>query len=99
MRLYDLQYINGITVHYNQTGTDTADTFVDITGWNGKKIKNHPWVIYREYLELRVDYNSIAHIKDHYMKQIQDWLTFEKRNKRDLVEYRRLKKKFEPEKT
>jgi len=99
MRLYELEYIVSITVHYRQTGTDTADTFVDILGWKGKKIKEHPWTIYKEYLEVQMEYNSIAHIKDRYTKQILEWIAFEKRNKKDLSEYRRLKKKFEPDKT
>lgn len=95
LQLIKIGYIKGIIVDYVQTGTDTAETKVEIIGANGK-IKGW-WRDYQEYLTVFVGYNSVAKVHTHYYREVEEWEKFVKKNQRDLSEYKRLKKKFEGE--
>lgn len=92
IKLYGLGCIHGLHIEQRQTGTDTAETFVKITGSNGKA--EGKWHSYREYLELVPDHNSVCHVKEMYVRQVEDWRKFEKHNAKELAEYKRLKAKF-----
>lgn len=92
VRLCDLGWLHGLHIEQRQTGTDTADTFVKITGSNGKA--EGRWYTYREFLELVPDHNSVCHVKEKYRRQVEDWSAFEKQNAKELAEYRRLKEKY-----
>lgn len=94
LELYKIGCIIGIHVDYVQTGTDTADTKVRLIGSLGKIIDG--WASdYMPYLTLQLTHNTIASIRDNFRKELEEWFAFERRNKRELREYRRLKKKFE----
>lgn len=92
MKLCRLGRIHGLHIEQKQTGTDTAETFVKITGSNGKAYGL--WETYREFLDLVPDYDSVCHVKALYARQVDDWLKFEKQNAKELSEYKRLKAKF-----
>jgi hypothetical protein len=93
MALYNLGVINGIKVEYLQTGDEAADTFVTLTGSGGKKLRGK-WGTYDCYLDTYVGHNFVASLKSYLVKEAEDWLTFEKANKRDLAELERLTKKL-----
>jgi len=92
MKLCDLGWIHGLHIEQRQTGTDTAETFVKITGSNGKV--EGRWHTYREFLDLVPSHNSVCHVKEKYVRQVDDWRKFEKQNAKELAEYKRLKDKF-----
>ena len=93
VKLCGIGCIHGLYIEQRQTGTDTADTFVKITGSNGKA--EGLWRTYREFLELVPDHNSVCHVKEKYARQVEDWRKFEKQNAKELAEYKRLKAKFD----
>ena len=93
LKLCSMSYIKAIDIDYKQTGNDTAETYVTITGINGDIAKGL-WETYKDYLFLHVSYNSVASIHDEYIKQVAEWKVYEEDNKKDLVEFERLKLKF-----
>lgn len=93
IKLCELGYITEIKVSYRQTGTDTAETFVKITGSGGKV--EGLWTTWNPYLRLRIDYNTIAEVVPHMQAEVEAWKDFEKKNAAELATYNRLKKKFE----
>ena len=92
MELYGLGWLHGLYIDYRQTGADTAETFVKISGSNGNA--EGLWRSYREYLDLTPSHNSICKLKEKYDRQITEWKKFEKENANDLAEYKRLREKF-----
>lgn len=96
LSLVALGSIRGIIVDYQQTGTDTADTFCEILG-DGKKKVTGLWRTYSPFLDVRVDWASVARVSDKYRKEVEEWRKFEKAYSAELAEYQRLKEKFEPQ--
>lgn len=84
--------LTGLAVDYVQTGTDTADTEVTITGSKGSKRLR--WTTLQPLIDVRVGYNSVAELKSHLAKQVVEWREFAKKEAKDLAEFERLKKKF-----
>ncbi len=89
-------YIVGAIVDYNMTGADTAETIVTVYGDGGgrryeMKIKSDD---FNKYCDLRIDYNSVAHLKSQYQKEYDDWDAWSEEHAEDLREYNRLKKKL-----
>lgn len=93
IKLCGAGFIHGIKIEQKQTGVDTADSFCIITCTNCT-IKGK-WDTYKDYLDVIPFYNGIAEVKKHLVKQVVEWKTFEEENKKELEEYKRLKKKFE----
>ena len=91
--LISLGRIHGIYIASKQTGTDTCDTECIITG-DERKIFQGWWSSYTKFLIVNPDWDTIAHVKPEYIKQMEDWKKFHKGNLRELSEYERLKKKF-----
>lgn len=92
LKLVALGWIHGLHIEQQQTGTDTAETFCKITGSNGKL--EGKWETYKEYLDVAPGHNYIAEVKRRHVNEVADWRTFEKENKKDLVEFERLKAKL-----
>lgn len=92
--LIALGTIRGIIIDYKQTGTDTADTFCEILGYEKRKITGL-WHTYKQFLDVRVDFAAVARVQDRYVKDAENWKKFEKTNKTELATYKRLKAKFE----
>jgi len=92
MKLCSLGWLHGLHIEQRTTGTDTAEPFVKITGSNG--IAEGRWSTYVGFLDLVPDHNSVCHVKERYVRQVQDWKKFEKKNARELAEYKRLRAKF-----
>lgn len=84
--------IHGIYIEQQQTGTDTADTFVKLIGNNGE-VKGL-WNTYLPFLEVKVSHDSVAEVKRQCWDKMEAWKKFEKQNEKDLDEYYRLKNKF-----
>jgi len=93
LALYNLSVIKGIDVNYVQNGVDTSETRVTLIGSNGT-LKGR-WETYKPYLEVSVDFRSIARLKDRYVKEVDDWKKFERINSTEYDEYLRLRNKFE----
>lgn len=93
LMLYSLGFIKSITINYKQTGNDTADTFCEIKG-NIKSVKGL-WKTYEQYLNVRVNHNSIAEVHKAYQNDCEEWFKFERENEEELKEYERLKAKFD----
>lgn len=93
-RLCEIGFIKGLSVEYKQTGTETSETYVTITGSNGE-IKGLLWSIYKPFLDVNVGYNYVARVHSHMRDSVDQWKRFVKKNARELAEYKRLKAKFE----
>lgn len=91
-KLMQLGTIKSIKIEYKQTGTDTADSFVTLGG-DGEDIVGL-WSSYIEYLNVKVDYCSVAQVKEFYVEQWNGWKTYRKNNEKELAEWKRLKKKY-----
>ena len=91
-RLFQLNRITGICVEYRQTGTDTAETFCEIFGTGGSC--KGLWRTYKDFLSVSVSYNSVATLLPKYITEIKAWNAYEEQNRKELLEYVRLKKKF-----
>lgn len=94
LKLIELGTIRGIVVDHRQTGTDTAETFSEIQG-DGKKKVSGLWNTFSPFLDVRVDWASVARVKENHWKVYSDWVKFEKENAAELETYNRLKAKFE----
>jgi hypothetical protein len=92
LRLNGIGNIHTLRIDYRQTGTDTADTFFTVTGEHGA-VKGL-WSTYRDYLDVDVDFKSVARLKESYVVEIETWMKWKKTNAKDLAEFERLKKKF-----
>lgn len=92
--LIDLGNIRGIIIDYRQTGTDTAETFCEILGYEKRKVSGL-WGSYSPYLDIRVDWATVARVQDRHVKAVEAWNKFEKTNQTELATYKRLKAKFE----
>lgn len=88
--------IRGIIIDYRQTGTDTAETYCEILG-NGKGKVTGLWRTFSPFLDVRVDWASVARVSEKYVREIEEWRKFEKANAAELATFKRLKAKFEPE--
>lgn len=93
LKLCNIGHIHGLDIRQRQTGTDTADTFVKITGSSGEL--EGRWSTYEAYLDLRPGHDYVCSVKPGYVKIVQEWHQFCKDNAAELAEYERLRKKFE----
>ena len=93
LKLYALGAIIGIKVDYRQTGVAGAETLCTIYG--EQESIGGKWSTYRDYLNVGVDYNSVAQVRSDVFKRIREWEAFEKENLKELQEYERLKAKFD----
>lgn len=95
-----------LRVEYRPTGVDTAETVVilTVTDYSEKKgasIEVSPGEIGRERygsnndVFLHIDHAFIVDWTDQGRKRLDEWLSFNKRNARELAEFERLKKKFQ----
>jgi hypothetical protein len=92
LRLYKIGTIHGLHIEQRQTGADTADTFVEITGSNGKE--SGLWKTYKQHLDLTPGYNSVCCLRRSDAEHVEAWKRFERENAAELAEYKRLRAKF-----
>lgn len=92
LKLCEIGWIQGIFIEYKQTGTDTSETFVTLTG--SKDILKGLWRTYSPYLDVEVGHCYVAKIKQEMRSAVTDWKVFEQENKEELAEYKRLQAKF-----
>jgi len=92
LALYHLGVIGGIEIDYRHIHTPKGGTYVRLRG-NLSSIDGR-WEDYREYLDLKVEWNSVAKIRKKFSDELESWWIFSEREKKDLAEYERLKKKF-----
>ena len=94
--LYGIGVIAAIKINYrppHPPHTPGEGTYVELQGNLGRIVGR--WEDYREFLELRVGFNSVAEIKPEFDAVLERWRLFEAKEAKDLAEYARLKKKFE----
>ena len=92
IKLYRMQPIRVIEVDYNQTGTDTADTFVKLKGYGGE-VTSGRWETYVKYLKVHVGYNFVAELTREWDEKVRQWLAYEKDNAAEITLLRKLKAK------
>jgi len=92
LKLYEFGTIQGIKVDYRQTGTETAETYVEL--YSSKNTIKGLWKTYRDFLSVDVGHSSVARLKGSSSNKCKKWLEFVEDNKLELAEYERLKKKF-----
>lgn len=92
LKLYSMQPIRSVEVDYRQTGTDTAATFVILTGHGGSTSKGR-WETYVKYLNVHVGYNFAAELTHEWDETVRQWLAYEKTNKEEIDLLRKLKAK------
>ena len=93
LALYHIGVIGGIEIDYRHMHTPRGGTYVRLRGNLGSI--DGRWEDYREYLDLRVKWNSVAEIKAKFAAEIEAWWIFTESRRKELVEYERLKKIFE----
>jgi len=91
--IYDNAPITQIRVDYEMTGCDTADVNVTLTGVTGKRKVNHDLI--KGIIDLGIGHNYVLELNRMAESEVKEWLAFEKENKKDLAELKRLKKKLE----
>jgi hypothetical protein len=94
LKLIDLGAIRGIIIEYRQTGNDTAETFCEILGSGTNKVGGL-WRTYKPFLDVKVEWATVARVHATYIKDAAEWEKFESENAKELAEYNRLKQKFE----
>ncbi len=85
--------IVGLKVYYYQTGTDTADTDLEVEFWNGKKIRDKASKI-RPLIQFDISWGSIASVNHQTKKEVRGWKEYAAKESDEIKEYERLKKKF-----
>ena len=93
IKLVDMGWLRGLLIDYRQTGDDSADTFVTITGDNG--VAKGLWSTYEPFLDVKVGHASVCNVKRSEYEKVKQWRDFEEKNAAELSEYNRLRKKFE----
>ena len=92
LKLYRLGTIHGLFIEQRETGTDTVDTFCTVV-CAGVQFEA-PWPKFSRYLDVSVRHNSVAEIKDPFMRQCDDWEKFKEDNEAEWKAYKRLYRKF-----
>lgn len=92
LKLYRMQPIRVIEVDYHQTGTDTADTFVKLKGYDGE-VTSGKWETYSKYLNVHVGYNFAAELTREWDEKVRQWLAYEIQNAAEISLLRKLKAK------
>jgi hypothetical protein len=87
------QWIKGHDIDHRQTGTDTSDTWIVFCPIEGKPREALLRSI-EDYLDFRPDFRSSLRLTKGAQNVVDVYLQWEKRNKKDLAEYNRLKKKL-----
>lgn len=102
LRLYNdcMDSLTAIKIDYKQTGVDTAETFLTITGYEGdgmegKKTKTVKYDNVKNLYDFRIDYNSVGKMKCSVLGEVEEWIDYEEKNKEEYNDYLRLKRKFE----
>ncbi len=98
LALHQIGVIASITINYrppHPPHTPGAGTQVELRGNIGSI--TGLWGEYQEYLEVGVEWNSVARIKKQYAAELEAWWLFSENEKKELAELARLKKKFEKE--
>ena len=85
--------IIGVKVHYYQTGTDTSETDWEVFPSEGKSQRWRAGTV-RGYVQFEPDWVRLFKVLPSVRKEVEEWQAFEKKEKRDLAEYKRLKAKF-----
>ncbi len=86
--------IVGISVDYVQIGTDTSATYVALTPDTGKPVR---WLdsTFRKVARIELSHASIVSPAYGVAEAVKARKEYEKKNARELADYRRLKAKFE----
>jgi len=90
--LLALEPIQGLHIEQRQTGTDSADTYCELTG-SGPKVSGW-WRMFARYLEVAPDHNTVARVLPRWRTKADERATFERRNASEYAEYLRLHAKF-----
>lgn len=85
--------VEAIRVEYRQTGADTAETYVHLTSKSGGKVC---WLdsSFRSVATLELSWATCVRAHPGIREAVEAREEWEKRNRRELAEYERLKAKF-----
>lgn len=85
---------NTIRVEHRQTGTDTAETYIHMSVGKGKPVCWSSWT-FNKVAELHLGITEIARPKPGVREKVKARREWERKNARELADYKRLKAKFE----
>lgn len=85
--------IIGVKVHYYATGTDTAETDWEVFFAEGKPQRWRAGTV-KGLVRFAPDWVRLFEVLPQVRTEVEEWQKFEKKEKRDLAEFERLKKKF-----
>ncbi len=74
--------IRAVRVDRRQTGIDTCEDILTLTGRDGEVCGESD--TYSQYLEWGVWCVTIARLKDEYCKEVLTWIKYEQENKEEL---------------
>jgi len=92
LSLHMIGVIGKIEIDYRHIHSPGEATYVRLHGNIGSI--DGRWDEYAEYLDLAVEWNSVAKIKDEHRKQIEAWWMGKAQREKEMDEWERLKKKF-----
>lgn len=94
-------FIDTMKIDYRQTGCDTAETYIIMSG-SGMNDDDETVDVEREellsevskYVDFQPSHNQVFVLSAKYDNECRAWWNFVEENEEDLEEYERLKKKF-----
>lgn len=90
--LYE-KIIAGIYIEYRQMGTDTAESIIIFTDIDGK-IKECRLSEIINSIDFKMMHNAVCQLNYQIYNKITEYKAWKDRNKKDIAEYNRLKKKL-----
>ncbi len=92
LAIYQIGVIGKIEIDYRHMHSERGGTYIRMHGNLGSI--DGKWGKYEKYLDMKVDWNSIAKIKPKFSKELEEWWIFTENHRKELEEYERLKNKF-----
>ena len=92
LALHMIGVIGKIEIDYRHMHTPKGATYVRLHGNIGSL--DGRWDEYEPYLDLAVEWNSVARIKDEHRKVIEAWWMGKAQRDKEMAEYERLGKKL-----
>lgn len=84
----------GLIVHHYQTGVDTSETDWELISQKGEKKRVKADTV-EGLVNLRPDWCRVLRPRKEIMEEVEKYRGFVDRESEDLIEYERLKAKFE----
>ncbi len=87
--------VTKITHHWKMTGVDTSDNWIELhIGMESRKCPVDISGNYSSEVKFNPDHARLVHLRDDISARIEEIAKWEKRENRDIAQYKRLRKKL-----